>query len=120
MKKPYYKFDVDAYLSGEIMFCSLQAQGVFQIICALYWKSDKVLPTDKVCKRIAVASGSHSEKQELLSELLSELQCAGVIKIIDDHICVKFLDDLYLEMQERAYQNAENARKRWHKPAEQK
>ena len=113
MKNPFFKNDVDAYLSGEIMFCSLPAQGVFSIICNMYWKNDKKLCIAKLCNRIAVVHPPHSEKMQMLKTLLDELKGAGVINIIEDHIQVKFLDELYLEMQQRSHTNSKNAHKRW-------
>ena len=87
---PYYQFEVAEYLAGDIMICSLEAQGLFSIIKCLYWQKECKLNTKQIIKRY--------DKEELLDELTEE----GVIKIgSDGYLSITFLDAQYQSFRSR-------------------
>ena len=77
---PYYQYEVAEYLAGDIMICSLEAQGLFAIIKCLYWQKECELTVKKVLKRY--------DRADLISELADE-KCIKVDK--DGNIEVTFL-----------------------------
>jgi len=77
---PYFKFEPAEYLTKDISFCSLAAQGLFTNLCSYYWQRECKLTKDQFLRRI--------NEPELFNELLSE----GVIDLIENNIVIKFLD----------------------------
>lgn len=87
---PYYQFEVAEYLAGDIMICSLEAQGLFSVIKCIYWQKECSLNLRQVLRRY--------DKKELINELVEE----GVIKVDDEeNISISFLDELYNTFKER-------------------
>ena len=81
---PYYQSEPAEYLTGDIMFCSYAAQGVFSIIRALYWQKDCSLTLSQVERRCKSAD-------EFIKELIDE----NIIKINNENIVINFLDEQY-------------------------
>lgn len=77
---PYFQFEPAEYLTGDISFCSLSAQGLFTILCSYYWQRSCKLTKDQFLRRI----NSPKEFQELVDE--------NVIKLEKNSIKIKFLD----------------------------
>lgn len=102
---PYFKFEPGEWDSGNIQLCSLEARGAFINICSLYWQRLGDLPyklaLQKACNGNAVA----------LKSLCDE----GVIKIIDDLICIDFLNEQLSGFEEVSKTNSDNARSGWEK-----
>lgn len=96
---PYFKFEPAEYLTKNISFCSLSAQGLFVNICSYYWQRNCKLTTEQVLKRL-------NYKTEL-DELISE----GIIDLQDDFIVIKFLDNQLVEVEKTSKQNAINGAK---------
>ena len=96
---PYFKFEPAEYLTKNISFCSLSAQGLFVNICSYYWQRNCKLTTEQVLKRL-------NYKTEL-DELISE----GIIDLQDDFIVIKFLDNQLVEVEKTSKQNALNGAK---------
>ena len=97
---PYYQFEVAEYLAGDIMTCSLEAQGLFSIIKCLYWQKQCQLNTKQILKRY--------DKEELLDELVDEV----AIKIDSDgDLSITFLDIQYQSFKERRVKLSEAGRK---------
>jgi len=87
---PYYQFEVAEYLAGDIMICSLEAQGLFSIIKCIYWQKECSLNISKINKRYNKI------------DLVFELQEEGAIKIDDQgEITINFLDSQYQAFKER-------------------
>jgi hypothetical protein len=84
---PYFKFEPAEYLTKNISFCSISAQGLFINICSYYWQRNCKLTTEQVLKRL--------NYKEELNELISE----GIIDLIDDFIVIKFLDNQLVEVE---------------------
>lgn len=101
---PYFKFFTSKWLSGDILECSLTAQGLFVNICALYWSKAGSLTLSKIQKKFP-------RKQKYINELVSE----GIMKISGDTIEILFLDEQLTERGTVSHKNKDNANKRWNK-----
>jgi hypothetical protein len=77
---PYFQFEPAEYLTKDISFCTLSAQGLFINICSYYWQRDCKLTKDQVLRRLNYLTP--------LDELISE----GVIDLDGENISIKFLD----------------------------
>ncbi len=77
---PYFQFEPAQYLTKDISFCSLSAQGLFINICSYYWQRDCKLTKEQLLRRL--------NYPKELDELISE----NVIKLDEDDIKVAFLD----------------------------
>jgi hypothetical protein len=81
---PYYQFEVAEYLAGDIMVCSLEAQGLFSIIKCLYWQKECVLTIRQIKRR--------HDREDLINELIDE----GCIKVDDnDCVSISFLNNQF-------------------------
>lgn len=96
---PYFKFEPAEYLTKDISFCSLPAQGLFINICSYYWQRKCSLTKDQLLKRL--------DYENELNELISE----GVIDLIDNKIRVKFLDKQLDEVEKTSEKNKVNGSK---------
>jgi len=83
-KLPYFQFEPAQYLSGDILLCSYEAQGVFIHLISIYWQRDCQLTMLKAQRMI---------KSEALNELIDE----DIIKLEghNDDIIISFLDQQF-------------------------
>jgi len=93
---PYFQFEPAEWLAGDIMFCSLSAQGLYVNIQALYWQKDCDLSLEQAVKRL--------KSEELFEELISE----KIIKIRSGKIRVNFLDEQWEKLSEKSKINSKN------------
>lgn len=102
---PYFKFEPAGWDNGKIQMLSFEVQGVFINVCSMYWQRLGDLPyklaLQKICKGDATA----------LRSLCDE----GAIKVIDDQICIDFLNEQLAEFESTSKTNSENARLGWQK-----
>jgi hypothetical protein len=96
---PYFEFEPAEYLAGNISFCSLEAQGLFTLICCYYWQRSCSLTKEQFLKRM------NQPKQ--LQELIDE----GVIKIKNDLIVIDFLNEKYAKATKKSITNSKNGSK---------
>jgi hypothetical protein len=96
---PYFKFEPAEYLTKNISFCSLSAQGLFINICSYYWQRNCKLTIDQVLKRL--------NYQEEVDELISE----GIIDLNGEFITIKFLDNQLVDVEKTSKQNSANGAK---------
>lgn len=96
---PYFKFEPAEYLTKDISFCSLSAQGLFINICSYYWQRGCELTKDQLLRRL------NYEKE--LNELISE----GVIDLVNNTIKIKFLDLQLIEVTEFSKSQSEKGKK---------
>lgn len=103
---PYFQFEPAEYLTGDISFCSLSAQGLFVNICAYYWQRECQLSKDQLLRRL----NHENEFNELVNE--------GVICVENDEISIKFLDSQFQDITDTLKSNSDKGRignlKRWH------
>lgn len=93
---PYFQFEPAEWLAGDIMFCSLSAQGLFTTLKALYWQKDCDLTLEQAIKRL--------KNKELFDELISE----NIIKVFSGKIQINFLDEQFKVLSERSKINSKN------------
>lgn len=96
---PYFKFEPAEYLTKDISFCSLSAQGLFINICSYYWQRNCKLTKEQLLRRL------NHEKE--LNELISE----GVVDLIENNIYIKFLDNQLDEVENKSKTNSANGSK---------
>ena len=91
---PYFQFEPAEYLTKDISFCSLSAQGLFINICSFYWQRQCDLSKEQFLRRFNYPN----EFEELIKE--------GVIDIENEKIKIKFLDSQYLKATEKSTINS--------------
>lgn len=96
---PYFKFEPAEYLTKDISFCSLSAQGLFINICSYYWQRDCKLTKDQLLRRL----NYESELNELIEE--------GVVDLHENNIFIKFLDKQLTEVELKSKINSFNGGK---------
>lgn len=96
---PYFQFEPAEYLTKDISFCSLAAQGLFINICSYYWQRSCQLTKQQLLRRL----NHESELNELITE--------GVIDLIENDIKIKFLDEQLEKATSRSKTNAINGSK---------
>jgi hypothetical protein len=94
---PYFKFEPAEYLTKNISFCTLAAQGLFINICSYYWQRNCILTKDQILRRL--------NYEIELNELITE----GIIDIDnDDNLSIKFLDFQKVEVENTSKTNSKN------------
>jgi len=94
---PYFKFEPAEYLTKNISFCSLSAQGLFINICSYYWQRNCTLTKEQILRRL----NYETELYELINE--------GIIDIDDDdNLYIKFLDNQKVEVSKTSAINSKN------------
>lgn len=100
---PFFKFEPAQWENGSIQICAFEVQGVFISVCSMYWQRLGDLPyklaVQKICKGNATA----------LDSLIGE----DVIKLIDGHLCIDFLNEQLSEFKNISQTNSDNARSGW-------
>lgn len=96
---PYFKFEPAEYLTKDISFCSLSAQGLFINICSYYWQRNCELTKEQLLKRL----NYETELNELIKE--------GVIDLVENKIIIKFLDNQLNEVENKSKTNSINGSK---------
>ena len=96
---PYFQFEPAEYLTKDISFCSLSAQGLFINICAYYWQRNCVLTKKQLLRRLFY--------EVELNELIDE----GVIDFDGENISIKFLDAQLTSAIENSTKNRVNGSK---------
>lgn len=96
---PYFQFEPAEYITGDIQFCSLGAQGLFINICSMYWQKECILTTDQITKKFP-----NTEKE--LEELVSE----GIINH-GYELIISFLDEQYELITKRKKQLSDAGKK---------
>lgn len=97
---PYFKFLPSEWLTGNIAFESLEVQGLFINICALYWQRDGDLNVSELIRRY---------KKENLIEALIEGNY--LVKNEENDISIAFLDEQLIAANHISKRNAENGKK---------
>ena len=97
---PYFKFEPAEYLTKDISFCSLSAQGLFINICSYYWQRNCKITKSQLLKRL--------DYEDEFDELIFE----GVIDLDEnEYIIVKFLDNQLSTVEEKSKINSTNGSK---------
>jgi hypothetical protein len=96
---PYFQFEPAEYLTKDVSFCSLSAQGLFINLCAYYWQRECSLTKEQILRRL--------NYPKELNELITE----GVIDLENENIIIKFLDVQYDNATTKSRINSENGAK---------
>ena len=98
---PYFKFEPAEYLTKDISFCSLSAQGLFINICSYYWQRNCKITKSQLLKRLNFID----EFNELINE--------GIIDIVgeEEFLIIKFLDNQLTSVEEKSKINFINGSK---------
>lgn len=96
---PYFKFEPAEYLTKDISFCSISAQGLFINICSYYWQRQCSLTLEQISRRFNYPN----ELDELIDE--------GIIDVTDNTISIKFLDNQLTDVSEKSKTNSINGSK---------
>jgi hypothetical protein len=96
---PYFQFEPAEYLTKDVSFCSLSAQGLFINLCAYYWQRECSLTKEQILRRL--------NYPKELNELITE----GVIDLEGENIIIKFLDVQYDNATTKSRINSENGAK---------
>jgi hypothetical protein len=102
---PYFKFEPSAWETGKIQLFTFELQGIFINICSMYWQRLGDLPYKLALQKIC--GGNATALDSLCEE--------GVIKVIDDHISIDFLNEQLAEFKDVRSINSKNARSGWEK-----
>ena len=96
---PYFQFEPAEYLTKDVSFCSLSAQGLFINICSYYWQRNCNLTEKQLLKRLDFVNE--------LNELIDE----DIIEINDGFIIIEFLDNQRDKAIQNSKKNTENGKK---------
>jgi hypothetical protein len=95
---PYFKFTATEWLTGDIVYESLELQGLFINVCALYWQRDGKLTIEDLIRRY--------KNESLINELIDRY-----IWNEQGDILIKFLDEQLIEANHISKVNSENGKK---------
>ena len=96
---PYFQFEPAEYLTKDISFCSLSAQGLFINLCSYYWQRECNLTVKQFLKRL--------KHETELNELIEE----EVISVEEGVIFIGFLDEQYEKATKQRNTNKQNGSK---------
>ena len=100
---PYFKFEPSAWDSGNIQLCTWEAKGLFIELCGLYWQRLGELPYALALQKLCRGNAS----------LLQELKDNDIIGVVDNQICIVFLDEQLNEFGSVSEKRRNAAKKRW-------
>jgi hypothetical protein len=100
---PYFKFEPSEWLEGEIQICSDTAIVCFTNLCSGYWLK-------LGCISYAFALHKYCRKD---NDVLQELINNNIIEVINDKICIHFLDNQLEEFKEVSIKRSAAANNRW-------
>lgn len=95
---PYFKFTATEWLTGDIVYESLEIQGLFINVCALYWQRDGKLTIEDLIRRY--------KNESLINQLIDRY-----IWNEQGNILIKFLDEQLIEANHISKVNSENGKK---------
>jgi uncharacterized phage protein (TIGR02220 family) len=106
---PYFQFEPAEYLTKDISFCSLSAQGLFINICSYYWQRECKITKTQILRRFNYL--------DLLEELITE----NVLTVIGEDIKINFLYEQYYHILDDKKESSHKGKignlKRWNRPA---
>lgn len=94
---PYFKFYPNQWITGSIMFMDLDVQGAFMKICCYYWSKE--------------CNVSREQIKSLVPDHWNQLLDSQLLKIDNDKIKIKWLDEQYAERLKEHKRNVSNGRK---------
>lgn len=102
---PYFKFEPNQWENGNIQIVSREDKGLFMDLCSMYWSRLGDLPLklaiQKLCGGNAVAFINLIDNE--------------IFSIVNNDICIDFLNEQLLEFENTSIQNSKNAKEGWEK-----
>ena len=102
---PYFKFEPNAWENGNIQICTREDKGLFMDLCSMYWSRLGDVPFKLAIQKLCAGNAT----------ALNSLCEAEIIKVIDNNICIDFLNEQLSGFENTSQQNSENARLGWEK-----
>jgi hypothetical protein len=100
---PYFKFEPNAWDTGNIQMCSRESKGLFTDLCSLYWSRLGELPYALALQKLC--NGNHVAFEELIKH--------DIFGLVDGQIIIEFLDEQLLELNQISEKRRKAAHKRW-------
>lgn len=100
---PYFKFEPQAWDTGNVQMCSRESKGLFIDLCSLYWSRLGELPYALALQKLC--SGNKNAMQELVEH--------EIIGIFEGQIVIEFLDEQLSEFNQTSEKRRNAANKRW-------
>lgn len=100
---PYFKFEPQAWDTGNIQMCSRESKGLFIDLCSLYWSRLGEVPHALALQKLC--SGNKSALQELAEH--------EIIGVVEGQIVIEFLDEQLSEFADTSEKRRNAANKRW-------
>tara|TARA_R100001509_G_scaffold129784_1_gene83138 strand:+ start:424 stop:855 length:432 start_codon:yes stop_codon:yes gene_type:complete len=94
---PYFKFYPNQWITGSIMFMDLDVQGAFMKICCYYWSKECNVSRDQI--------------KSLVPDHWNKLIDSQLLKIDNNNIKIKWLDEQYEERKEAHVKRVNAGRK---------
>lgn len=100
---PYFKFEPNAWDTGNIQMCSRESKGLFTDLCSLYWSRLGELPYALALQKLC--SGNNDALHELIKH--------QIIGVVEEQIVIEFLDEQLQEFGKISDERRKSAQKRW-------
>lgn len=102
---PFFKFEPNQWENGNIQICTREDKGLFMDLCSMYWSRLGDVPFKLAVQKLC--NGNATAFETLIKE--------NIFTIIDDRICIDFLNEQLSEFENVSKINSENARIGWEK-----
>lgn len=100
---PYFKFEPNQWENGNIQICSREEKGLFMDLCAMYWSRLGDVPFKLAIQKLC--DGNATAFDSLCKE--------GIISIVENNICIDFLNEQLQEFEDISQINSKNAKEGW-------
>lgn len=107
---PYFKFEPNQWENGNIQICTREDKGLFLDLCSMYWSRLGDVPFKLAVQKLC--GGNATAFDSLIQE--------GIFTVINDDVCIDFLNEQLSEFDNVSEQNSKNAKLRWEKYRKQK
>lgn len=102
---PYFKFEPNQWENGNIQICTREDKGLFIDLCSMYWSRLGNLPFKLAIQKLC--AGNANAFDSLIEEKL--------FTIINNDVCIDFLNEQLCEFEDTSEQNRKNALLGWEK-----
>jgi hypothetical protein len=105
---PYFKFEPNQWENGNVQICSREDKGLFLDLCSMYWSRLGKVPFKLAVQKLC--NGNATAFDSLINE--------GIFTVIEDDICIEFLNEQLQEFEDQSEINRKNALEGWKKRRE--
>ena len=102
---PYFKFEPNQWDNGNIQICTREDKGLFIDLCSMYWSRLGNLPLKLAIQKLC--GGNANAFNALIDE--------GLFTVIDNDICIDFLNEQLSEFEDKSERNRQIALDGWRK-----